>query len=174
MIQLSLPFLAYIAALTVAHWLVPRRGRPALLGLGWYLVLLFPVLGFFDIYYHRFSLLADHFQYLPIIGLVGWTVHVGSKALARLAGTWLGLAGKRHRYASVLIGIAVIGSCLSLTWQRSHVFANDGALARDAADKYPTSWLAFQKSGEFLLGQVKSGHAERARLLMRARCKSAA
>lgn len=158
-----------ILVLTGCLWL--RRtdwGRPALLGLGWYLGLLFPVAGFFDIYYHRFSLLADHFQYLPMVGLVAWLIHSAVIAMEGLGVAWVGRRRGLPSVTAAVVVIAVVGGLGSLTWQRSHVFANDGLLARDAADQYPTSWLAFQKSGEYLLTQVKDRRGDPAPLLQQA------
>jgi len=148
------PDLSILLVLAV-FWL--RRntwGRPALLGTGWYLVLLFPVMGFFDIYYHQFSLFADHFQYLPSIGLIALVVHFGAVGLDKTGAVASNASCVRRRGAAFIVGILVVGLCWTLSWQRSQVFANEGLLFRDAADKYPTSWLAFQKSGEVSLKRV--------------------
>lgn len=147
-----LPDFSILLALAV-FWLRRKTwGAPALLGTGWFLVLMFPVMGFFDIYYHQFSLLADHFQYLPSIGLIALAVHFGVIGIER-AGA-IASDVRHHRSAKFVAGLLLVGIVWTLTWQRSHVFANEGTLFRDSADKYPTSWLAFQKSGEFSLKQV--------------------
>ncbi len=69
-----LPLFAGIALLAVAWRWREDWGRPVLFGLGYALLLLSPVLGFFDIYYQRFSLVADHYQYLALIGVVALVV----------------------------------------------------------------------------------------------------
>jgi hypothetical protein len=63
-----LPVAAAIAA-SVVLWLQRKRwGRPALFTLAYFVVSLFPVLSFFNVYYFRFSYVADHFQYLASMG----------------------------------------------------------------------------------------------------------
>jgi Flp pilus assembly protein TadD len=149
-----LPGLA-IAGLLLVLWL--RRdgwGRPSLLGVGWYLLLMFPVMGFFDIYYHRFSLAADHFQYLASVGLIGLLAHAGAVGLERIGATGAHRGRTRLHAAGRAVVALFIGVLWITTWQRTHVFANDGLLARDAAAKYPTSWIAFQKSAEYSLKQA--------------------
>ena len=59
------------------YWLWTKRldwGRHALLGLGFFFILLAPFLGFKSISYMSFTWVMDHFLYLPIIGLIGLVV----------------------------------------------------------------------------------------------------
>lgn len=135
-----------LLALFAALWSRRRGwGRPALLGLGYYVVAMAPVLGFFDIYYHQFSLIADHFQYLALLGPAALAVHAAATGLGRLP---------RPAAAARAAAVALVAACWLLSWGRSHVFASELSLARDAARRYPDSWLARAKSGEFLLAAV--------------------
>jgi arylsulfatase A-like enzyme/tetratricopeptide (TPR) repeat protein len=145
---------AVIAIGLVALWRGRTRGtRPALLGVGWYLVMMFPVMGLFDIYYHRFSLASDHFQYLPALGLIALVVHSALELAARTGVARSEPRTAPPRVAAVVVGLLVVAAFWFLAWQRSAVFANDGLLARDAAAKYPSSWIAFQKAGEYAIKQ---------------------
>jgi tetratricopeptide (TPR) repeat protein len=69
-----LPWLVFAAA---AGWFWLRRetwGRHALLGCGFFVILLLPFIGFKDISYMRFTWVMDHFLYIPILGLIGVAV----------------------------------------------------------------------------------------------------
>jgi tetratricopeptide (TPR) repeat protein len=64
-------------ALVAALWLMRKRTRGPLAAILFFLGSLFPVCGFFNLYAFIYSYVADHWQYLPSIGIVvlaaaGW------------------------------------------------------------------------------------------------------
>jgi len=63
-------FLAGIAALAAAFWLLRHRTRGPLAALLLFTGTLFPVLGFFNVYPFIFYYVADHFQYLAMPGAI--------------------------------------------------------------------------------------------------------
>ena len=65
-----LPLLLWCAALAVCWGLRRNLGRHLLFGLGCFTLTLFPVLGFFDMYFLMLSRVSDHFEYLPLTALV--------------------------------------------------------------------------------------------------------
>jgi len=71
-------FLAWPVLLAGVAWLwvnrgtaqEPRWGRHVLFGLGFFLLMVLPVLGFVTIAYMRITWVADHFIYLPMVGVI--------------------------------------------------------------------------------------------------------
>ena len=124
----------------IAFW--RRRqswGRPLLFGLGYFVVMLFPVLGFFDQAFYRYSLVADHWQYFSIIGVVALAAAAGKKIWDRI--------GKQRRYWGTATGLVVLMVLALATWRRSCVYADDGTLWRDNAVRNPNAWLAYYNIG---------------------------
>ena len=57
-----LPALAAGAGLFLLWWNRHRRTGPLFFAWAYFLVLLFPVLGFFNVYFFRYSFVGNHFQ----------------------------------------------------------------------------------------------------------------
>src|SRR4030095_11120899 len=105
-----------------------------LFALAYFLISLFPVMGFFNVYFFRYSYVADHFQYLASQGAltlaavgIGW-------ALARL-GLW-GRPGGNAFCALLLFGLA------TLTWRQGWKYADEKTLWRDTLARNPAAWMA--------------------------------
>ena len=110
---------------------------------GYFLIMLFPFLGFFDQSYFPMSFVADHYQYVAIPGVIALVVGASSKLAARLTG----LAGRRYSRLLVAVVILILGT---LTWKQSQVYFNDETLWRDTIAKNPTAWLAHYNLGVIL------------------------
>jgi protein O-mannosyl-transferase len=65
-----LPLVLLFATLLLCWWRRQTWGRHTLFALGCFVVTLFPVLGFFDMYFLSISRVSDHFEYLPLIAIV--------------------------------------------------------------------------------------------------------
>jgi tetratricopeptide (TPR) repeat protein len=63
-----LPLLLLLGALLICWRFAGRWGRGLFFGLAYFVALLMPVVGFVSIYFMRYSLVADHWQYFAIIG----------------------------------------------------------------------------------------------------------
>lgn len=126
-------------------------GRPFLFGIGYFVVTLFPVLGFFDINFMRFSFVTDHWQYFSIPGVIALVVGLGVWFRDR----W------RRKLHWPFIAAAVAAVCLLgfLTWKHSHAFRNLEALWRDTISKNPEAWLAQANLGSTLAAEGKYDEA---------------
>jgi Flp pilus assembly protein TadD len=125
--------LLWCVALAVCWRFRHGRGRPMLFALACFTVTLFPVLGFFDIYFMVFSRVSDHFQYLPLI------------CIAALVGAALQTALPEKILR--LVAPALIAGLCVLTVQRARVFATDESLWADTLAKNPNAWNAHNNLG---------------------------
>src|SRR5213083_498741 len=96
-----LPLLAATLGLIVL-WSLPRKaGRALFFAAAYYVVSLFPVLGFFSVYFFRYSFVSDHFQYLASMGplaVAGAAITEGCRRLA-LPGRAPGLMPEQRQSA---------------------------------------------------------------------------
>ena len=108
--------------------------RACVFGLGYFIIALLPVLGFLNIYYFRYSFVADHFNYLASMGFIALVV--------------AGFATLNHhlptKVALSVVALAVLGG---LAWQRTEVFHDDETLWRNTLRKNPTAVLALNNLG---------------------------
>jgi hypothetical protein len=62
------PLIAAVAGLAALWWRRRSGTRPAFFAFAYFAISLLPVLSFFNVYYFRFSFVADHFVYLANMG----------------------------------------------------------------------------------------------------------
>jgi len=66
-----LPFIALVVvSVALFRWRHHAAGRAMLFAWAFYCVALVPVLGFVDVYFMKYSLVADHYQYVAIVGVI--------------------------------------------------------------------------------------------------------
>jgi Flp pilus assembly protein TadD len=116
-----------------------------LFALGCFTVTLFPVLGFFDMYFLALSRVSDHFAYLPLTALV---------ALAAAGLDW----ALRGRVLALVGGVLVLGLAV-LAGLRAGVFMSEEALWRDTLARNPAAWSAHANLGWILASQQKYDEA---------------
>jgi len=123
-------------AVIVALWALRGRiGRGPLAAVLIFAGVLAPVLGFFNIYYSRYSFVADHFQYHASVALIALAAAAVATFLAR-QGAALRIAG-----ALAVGGLLVLLS--ALTFQQAGVYHSLETLYQDAIRKNPLAWLAY-------------------------------
>ncbi|MFO7984572.1 MAG: tetratricopeptide repeat protein [Desulfatiglandaceae bacterium] len=134
-----LPLIGLTGLSGIFYYYRATWGKPFLLGLGYFVVTLFPVLGFFNIYFMKYSLVADHWQYTSIIGIIA--LFVGLIAYK--------YKGWEKRYCRVAVAAAVILICTFsvLSWKRAETFAQPETLWKDTLNKNPECWMAYDILG---------------------------
>ncbi len=138
-----LPGIILIGALMVLWWKRNTWGRPLLFGLGYFVIMLFPVLGFFYQSFYRYSMVADHWQYYSIVGVIG---------LAVAAATVIGRRLDRQQQSwGAVAGLAVLLALVSATWDRADAYGSEERLWQDNVSKNPQAWVARYNLGNTLL-----------------------
>jgi hypothetical protein len=125
-----------------------RWGRHALFALGFFLLMVLPVLGFVTISYMRITWVADHFIYLPMIGpiaLVAAGLVTGAERLSARLRPWL-LAGT----AGLLAALATHAYHYAGAW------VNEDALWTHTLEHNENAWQAHNRLGarKFARGHV--------------------
>ena len=149
-----LPLLAVILLFSFL-WLNCRSGgagsRACFFAFAYFLTALLPVLGLIDTFIFRYSLVFDHFNYLPSMGPLA----LAGAGLARAAELVL---PKRPRLQSVLCtGLLLILGIVS--WQRTWVYNSQETLWTDTLAKNPDCWLAHNGLGLAFLEKGKADEA---------------
>jgi protein O-mannosyl-transferase len=136
--------------LGVLAWL-SRRWRAPLAGLLFFIGTLFPVLGFLNVYPFRYSLVADHFQYLACLGII---VPV-SAGIAQLLE---GLRG-RQRPVGYAFCVVLIVSFSLLSAAQSRMYTDAETVWKTTIRRNPNAWMAHNNLGALLLQQGEPDQA---------------
>ncbi|HNW08922.1 MAG: tetratricopeptide repeat protein [Verrucomicrobia bacterium] len=133
-------------------WVYRRSwGRPLLFALGYHVVTLAPVLGFFDMGFLAYSRAADHWQYLALAGGVALVIGGGAHWLRRrFKGFPDSVADGGGEWLIILAVLLAV-----LTWRHQAVFASSERLWRETLARNPTAWVAHNSLGLILAGQGK-------------------
>jgi len=141
--------LVLLAAAFVFCWRCGRGwGRALFFGLAYFVVMLLPILGFLNIYFMRYSLVADYWEYFAIIGPMALAAAVIRKPVVA---------------AALLLALG------ALTWKQCGMYVDDETLWQTTVRRNPDSWLAQGNLGNVLLqkGQIDEAivHFQKAREL---------
>ena len=121
-------------------------GKPVFIALSYFIITLFPILGFFNFYFMRYSFVGDHFQYLPSMGIIalitsGSALHFEKWDLAQTKKTF------SWQKAGAGMGLAVLFIFGVLTWKQVHIYKDLETLLRHSIDKNPKAWMAHSNLG---------------------------
>ncbi len=149
-----LPTLAAFVV-TAALWWKRQTiwGRPLLFAWLFYCAALVPVLGFTDVYFMRYSLVADHYQYIALIAVAA----LAASAIARLHSRlpFSSPPTVYRRLPTCLIGL-LLAALTVLSWQQSQMYRNPITLWQTTLEKNPDCPLAHTNLGREMqkIGQL--------------------
>jgi Tfp pilus assembly protein PilF len=160
-----LPLLAAAVGLFFLWW--KRNGplRPIFFAAAYFAVSLFPVLGFFNVYFFRYSFVSDHFQYLASVGplaLAASGIVTFLRSFEKTTPVRLGLPVRLAR----LLQPALCGLLLMvlgiLTWRQTGGYHDVETLWRTTIARNPDCPLAHLNLGVLLKerGQRDDAKAE--------------
>ncbi len=148
-----LPLLVASAGLVVLWLNRAKWSRAVLFAAAYYVVSLFPVLGFFNVYFFRYSFVSDHFQYLASMGplaLAGAATIAGCSRLAVSRRLTL-LPARQHRGVATTLVVGIGGvlllSLAFLTWVQTADYRNLVTLYTATLTKNPRCWMAHYNLG---------------------------
>jgi tetratricopeptide (TPR) repeat protein len=142
-----------VLAVVAALWMLRRRiGRGPLTAILFFIGTLFPALGLANVYPMRYSFVADHFQYLAMIGplaLVG-------PAIWRLP-----------RSAATAVSALLLAMLSCLTFARCFAYHDRLTLWLDTQRKNPNAWMVHTNLGHayHAAGQDQAAEAQYQRSL---------
>lgn len=135
-----LPTAALIVALGLAWWKRRTWGAAVVMLIVCYGALLAPVLGFVNIYFMRYSFVADHWQYVATIVPCAFFAGIFATIARRY---W----PRPLAYVAALSLLVVLGM---LSYRQSRTYANDAAFYETTLAGNPDCWLAHYNLGEIL------------------------
>jgi tetratricopeptide (TPR) repeat protein len=104
--------------------------RGALFAWLYFGVMLLPVMGFTDVYFMRYSLVADHYQHIAIIGV-----------LALAAAGWARGGGDSR--LKIAVAAAVVAVLAALTWRQCGMYLDTPTLYRVTLERNPDCWMVY-------------------------------
>jgi protein O-mannosyl-transferase len=134
-----LPLLAALVTTAVLWWYRKKWSRSLLFAWGVFCVSLLPVMGFTDVGYMECSLIADHYQYIAIIGVISLAVAGWSLWRTRMQGS--------IRWAGGGAGVVVAGALMFLSWQQSRLFSDAILLYQASLEKNRQSYMVHNSLG---------------------------
>ena len=142
-----------MAALAAALGFLARKNRGPLAGFLFFIGTLFPALGFLNVYPFRYSYVADHFQYLAILGIIV------------PAAAWLTVSARRiphGKIAAIVLPVLLLTTLAAATRRQSAMYRDYETLFRETLARNPGSSFLHNNLGVVLMstGREREAAAE--------------
>lgn len=152
-----------ILAVSMAAWRFRQRGTRGLcVAAAFFLLMLFPVCGWFNTYFSLYSLVSDHWQYLSL-----WAVVVGVTSGFLLSGRWLcarflpKLSLAWQHALPMMPLLLLLGVLLPLSRQRAAEFHDEETLWSATIQQNPKAWVAYNNLAPYRVENGDWPEAER-------------
>ena len=166
-----LPLAGAILGLVSLWFVRGKAGRALFFAASSYVVSLFPVLGFFTVYFFRYSFVSDHFQYLASMGPLALAGAGIATVLGQLSERRIELASntdalessghsiaRRTFLAPVLCSVLLVALGF-LTWRQTVEYRDLTTLYKSTLAKNPGCWMAHYNLGIVLRDQGQTDQA---------------
>jgi tetratricopeptide (TPR) repeat protein len=143
------PWVYPVTAAVTVFWLWlgrERIGRGPAAAAFYFVGTLFPVLGFMNAYFMRYSFVCDHWVYVSSLGVIALAVALVVRVAGRLGQRWV-----VYGCAAVVLPVLAV-----LTWRQAGMYADSETLWRTTVTRNPQAWMAYDNLGSLVLdrGQV--------------------
>lgn len=134
-----LPLLAAVAVTAVLWRYRDRASRGVLVAWAFFCVALLPVMGFANIFFMRYSLVADHYQHIALLGVValvgaGWAL-------------WREKLADSGRFLPDMLATLGVVSLAAVTFHETTFYRDDTTLWQETLRRNPTCVLAHNQLG---------------------------
>jgi protein O-mannosyl-transferase len=140
-----LPLFA-VGMVTVVLWRYRNGwGRPLLFAWGFFCIALLPVMGLIDVYFMKFSLVADHYQHLALVAPIALA--------ASLWSVWRDRTQKSNRWSMHFVAFLVLILFALQTWRQNGYYRNEIALYEATLRMNPSCPMAYYNLGVALVDE---------------------
>jgi protein O-mannosyl-transferase len=144
-------FVLALLALLAFIWARRKKSRGPLSATLIFLGLLFPALGFINVYPFLYSFVADHFQYLACAAPLTLFAAGTAMTLDSVAPAKNFLRAAIYGALFVVLGV--------LTWRQCRDYRDIETLWRATLARNPNCWMAYSNLGSFLAARGNAGEA---------------
>ena len=135
-----LPLVVLLACVALLWVHRKRLGRAPLCALGYFLLTLAPVLGLLDMSFMRHSFVADHLQYVPLIGIIALFAAAAATCASRLT---------TQRTTQCVAAAALVAGLAMMTWRQAEYYKDEGTFWTRCIALNSKAWGAYSSRGDF-------------------------
>ncbi len=137
------PLTAALVLTVVLLWQRRSRfGKPLLVAWSFFCLSLVSVMGLTDVGFMRYSLVADHYQQIAMVGVIA--------IIAAALSWWIQHSSGRSQPLSFAVAGLTVCTLAILTFHQSQLYANPIALYRNTIENNPDCWMAYNNLGNAL------------------------